>query len=166
MTRVALAAVFHETNSFSALRTDETAFRAHGWLDGDVLVERYADTRTVMGGFLDGLSALDAAPVPAFGAYATPSGLVPGETFATIRRHLLARLREAEPFDGLLLELHGALVVDGEDDPEQVLCRDIRSLVGDRPVVAVTDLHANMTPARLATLDALVGYRTNPHGHS
>jgi microcystin degradation protein MlrC len=162
--RVAVAGCFHETNTFAARPTDRAAFTERGrWLEGTALADTFAGTRTVVGGFLDGAEAAALQPVPVFGAYATPAGMVTGEAFDAVLDRLVDGLRTAVPVDGLLLELHGALVAAGDEDPETRLLRAVRDALGSIPIVAVTDLHANMSPARVALLDALVGYRTNPH---
>jgi microcystin degradation protein MlrC len=163
MARVAVAAVYHETNTFAAARTDERAFRTKGWYEGSSLLAAYAGTRTVVGGFVDGLTVRGHSPAGAFGAFATPSGLVTHAALRSLTAALAAGLEQAEPFDAVLLELHGAQVAEGDHDPESGLCRLVRHAAGRRPVVAVTDLHANMTTGRLDPLDLLVGYRTNPH---
>jgi microcystin degradation protein MlrC len=162
--RIALAGVFHETNSFAASRTDLDAFaRRNGWLEGEALAETYAGTRTVVGGMLDAAASHGLALQPVLGAYATPSGMVTRPAFETITDRILDGLRAAGDLDGVLLELHGAMVVEGLDDPETLLLEEIREVVADRPIAAVTDLHANVNAARTALLDVLVGYRTNPH---
>ena len=161
--RVAVAGCFHETNSFASSVTDREAFeRRGGWLEGDVLVDTYAGTHTVVGGFLDGAAEEGLGVVPVFGAYATPAGVVTRDAFAAILDRLTSGLRDAGAIDGVLLELHGAMVVAGEDDPETVLLRTVREVLDDRPVAVVTDLHANLTAERVGLVDVLVGYRTNP----
>lgn len=162
--RVAVVGCFHETNTFASRTTDEAAFhRKGGWLAGAELVDAYAGTRTVVGGMLDLAPSLGFEPVPVFGAYATPAGMVTRAAFDRITEQIIDGLQPAGTLDGLLLELHGAMVVENEPDPETRLLERIRRTIGDLPVVAVTDLHANMTGARVRHLDALVGYRTNPH---
>jgi microcystin degradation protein MlrC len=162
--RVALAGVFHETNTFASSSTDVRAFeRRNGWLDHEQLSAAYAGTRTVVGGMLEAAAQHGLDVVPVFGAYATPSGLVTRTAFDTIVDRLCDGLSAAGPWDGLLLELHGAMVVDGLEDPETHLLEQVRAVLDDRPIAAVTDLHANMTQRRVEHLDILVGYRTNPH---
>lgn len=162
--RIGLAACFHETNTFASRRTDETSFReSRGWYVGPQLVDAYAGTRTVLGGVIDAAEDRGLELVPVFGAFATPAGLVTREAFQEITNQLVSGLEHAGPLDGLLLELHGAMVVEGDPDPETALLESVRDCVDEIPLVAVTDLHANMTPGRLEHLDALVGYRTNPH---
>src|SRR6185312_16257991 len=52
----------------------------------------------------------------------------------------------------------------GDDDPEGTILSMVRRVVGPEvPVVASFDLHANVAAADVDTLDAFIGYRTNPH---
>lgn len=144
--------------------TDADAFvRRNGWLRGDELVDVYADTGTVVGGMLAGAVDHGSDAVPIFGAYATPAGLVTASTFNKILDEIVAGLQSVGPLEGLLFELHGAMVVEGDLDPETRLLRVVREVVGSIPIAVVTDLHANMTSQRVELVDALVGYRTNPH---
>ncbi|MFA9444492.1 M81 family metallopeptidase [Egicoccus sp. AB-alg6-2] len=162
--RIGLAGCFHETNTFASTVTDVAAFRAsRGWYVGAELLDAYGGTRTVMGGMIDGAREHGFELVPVFGAFATPAGIVTKTAFEEISARLIEGLRAASHLDGVLLELHGAMVVEGDRDPETTLLTAIRETIGDLPLVAVTDLHANMTAERVALLDALVGYRTNPH---
>ena len=61
---------------------------------------------------------------------------------------MLAQLGAAGPVDGVLLDLHGAMVVEGIDDGDGDLLEAVRGAVGpDCPVVATFDLHGNHTRA-------------------
>ncbi len=161
--RVAAIGVFHETNSYSPIRTDLAAFERRGLLRGPAWVAEFAGTRTVGGGFLAGGESAGLEVVGIFGAYATPSGLITQDAIETIITGIEQELDRAGAFDGLLLELHGALVAEGYDDAEQTIVTLLRQRLGRTPIIAVTDLHANLRTARLAELDGLIGYRTNPH---
>lgn len=161
--RVAVAGVFHETNTFSSSPTDLRTFHNKLLAVGEDLAAAFTGTRTVVGGFLDGARSCHLDVVPVYGAYATPSGLVTRAAFDTIAATLVDKLEQAKPFNAVLLELHGSMVVDGLSDPETLLLAAVRNVAERRPIVVVTDLHANMTPERLALIDILTGYRTNPH---
>ncbi|WP_052666993.1 M81 family metallopeptidase [Nitriliruptor alkaliphilus] len=161
--RIAVAACFHETNTFARSTTDVAAFGRRGWLHGAALLDAYGATQTVVGGMIDGATEHDLDLVPTFGAYATPAGLVTADTFERIVAELCSTLHAQGGFDGVLLELHGAMVVEGDADPETRLLRSVREAVGDRPIAVVTDLHANLTARSTDLVDVLVGYRTNPH---
>lgn len=153
--------VFHETNVFSPVPTVWESFSRR--YRQDELIDAFAGTRTVVGGFLDGASALGWEVVPVFGAYATPSGIVTEEALSALRAALQKELAAVGPVDGVLLELHGAMVAEGTDDPEEEILQDIRQRWPRPPVAAVLDFHANMARSRLHQADILTGYRTNPH---
>src|SRR4029077_8574060 len=73
-------------------------------------------------------------------------------------------LKAALPVDGVYFCAHGAAITTEEDDPEGVLFERIRDIVGlNVPVVATFDLHANVSDRMVDTIDAFIGYRTNPH---
>lgn len=160
--RVAFLGVYHETNTFSPVPTGLADF-AGRWYRGQEITEQFAGTRTVGGGFIDGARAAEVELVPVFAAYATPSGPVTREAFEAIRTAIDDGLDAAGPIDGVLFELHGDLVVDGEHDAEEALVAAVRERLPGRPIATVLDLHANMSLPRLRDVEILVGYRTNPH---
>ena len=162
MPRVAVAGVFHESNTFVPGRTGVEAFR-QAWHEGPALVEALDATQTVVGGFLAGARRQGLEPAPALHAWATPAGPVEARAFETVRDALVRALRAQGPVDGLLLELHGAMVAEGVAAADTVLARSAREAVGDVPVVAVLDPHANISPGLVGAVDALLTYRTNPH---
>ena len=66
--------------------------------------------------------------------------------------------------DGVLLALHGAMVGDGEDDPEGALITACRALVGPAtPIVVTVDLHVHTTQRMIREADAVLYYHRYPH---
>src|SRR5947199_7791610 len=63
----------------------------------------------------------------------------------------------------MLLVLHGALATTELGDPDGDLLAACRARLGDKPLVASLDLHANVTQLMLDSADALVAYHTAPH---
>lgn len=160
--RVAVAAVFQETNTFSPVPTEREDFERR-WYIGDRLVESFQGTRTVIGGFLDGAASAGFRVIPVFGTFAIPSGTVTATTFSAICEELKRQLARCEPVDGILLELHGDLVADGWDDAEERIVEIVRDRFPTTPIASVLDFHASMALPRLSSVDILIGYRTNPH---
>src|SRR5262249_29672727 len=78
-------------------------------------------------------------------------------------RYGLARAPRDSPLAGMYLCMHGAMGVRGVVDPECRLIRGVRAILGGAPLVVSHDLHGNVTRARIAAVDALVAYQTNPH---
>src|SRR2546421_2302324 len=114
------------------------------------------------------VAAMDTAgpwvPVGIALAMSEPNGPVEHGFFEELLDTIERRLRAAMPVDGVYFCAHGAAITTEEDDPEGVLFERIRKIVGpDVPVVATCDLHANVSDRMVDTIDAFIGYRTNPH---
>lgn len=161
--RIAIGGISHETNTFSTLATDLALFERRGVHGGEALIPAFAGTKTILGGFLDGARSEGFEAVPTMLAEAAPSGTVTAEAFDKLVTLLLDGLREAGQIDGVLLELHGAMVAENARDGDAEILRRVREVVGSIPIVGVLDLHANISDAMVALSDALVGYDTYPH---
>ncbi len=159
MRRIAIGGIVHETNTFAPQRTDLAAFSVD---HGSVLIERWQGTHSSLGGALQGLADAGYETVPLLYASAMPSGLVTAAAYHTLLDNLLARLRAAGSVDGVLLVLHGAMVAQDQDDCEGEILGAIRSLV-TCPIVSTLDMHGSLSPAMVATADALVAFNQNPH---
>jgi len=164
--RIALAGFFHETNTFSPIPADLASFLRKGTLPGLTVG---ADIPAVLGGLnvpiagaLLGAAGHELHPVA--WASAVPCGPVTREAFETISGMILDGIDKLPPLDGVYLDLHGAMVAEDDLDPELTLLRRLRARLGrDVPVVASLDLHANLSPERVAALDGLATFRTYPH---
>jgi microcystin degradation protein MlrC len=103
-------------------------------------------------------------PVPLRVALAQPGGPVEEKFFKAFLAEIGATLQAALPVDGVFVACHGAALAEGTDDPDGDLFELIRSIVGpDVPVVAVFDLHANVSRRMTDNLSVFVGYLENPH---
>src|SRR5262249_42199148 len=136
-----------ESNTFVRQRADLDHFRATQLLYGDEIVRRLRGTRAEIGGFLDVLEPAGVEVVPTVAANAVSSGPVPRAAFEHVRDALLDRLRAAGPVDGVLLALHGAMVLEDAADGEGELLAAVRKAIGPAtPLVVSLDLHATITP--------------------
>jgi microcystin degradation protein MlrC len=166
--RVAIGGISHETNTFSPEPTTLDAFRRRSFLAGDALLKQSRGVRNALGGIVDEAAASGLTLAPTLFASATPAGRVTRAAFDHLLDRLLDRLRAARlapwSLDGVILALHGAMVVEGEDDAEGTILDAVRAAVGpERPVIAVLDFHANVSPAMIAASDLLLSYDTYPH---
>jgi microcystin degradation protein MlrC len=149
--RIGIAGIGHEKNTFSTLRTR---------LD-DFWIRRGAEC--VEGEFWEGFGD-EVEFVPCLVASAMPNGLVAREAYLALRDELLVRLKAALPLDGLFLQLHGAMHVEGIGDGETDLLREIRKIVGPEMVIAASlDLHGNISPEFVDSVNVLTALRTAPH---
>jgi microcystin degradation protein MlrC len=145
--RFFVAMVSHETNTFSPIRTDRGQFEARDLRYGGEILEAYRGTGTCLGGMIDGAAARGVTLVPSLAASASPAGRVSKEFYAEARDRLVADLRAAGPLDGVLLDLHGAMVVEGVDDGEGDLLQAVRTTVvgidplGEKILVVKSSIH-------------------------
>jgi len=167
--RIAMGGVSHETSSFVETPTTMADFEnGFGLFRGQEVIERFSGANICTGGFLDGAAKHGFEPVPLLWTFAYPSGLIDREVYETLKQEFLDRLAQAEaeggPVNGVLLDLHGAMVVDGIDDGDGDFMAAVREAVGpDRPIIVTQDLHGNHTQLRIDAADAIVGFDTFPH---
>lgn len=166
--RVGLAGFFLEANRFAPPTTGAMFERAFDRAGVDLLAELRAPAPRMLPDSLGFAAAMDAsgpwAPVPLRMAAAYPGGPVEQAWFDAFVADLEQRLRAAAPLDGVFVSSHGAALASAEDDPDGVLFERIRACVGPRvPVVAVLDLHTNVSHRMTDALSGFVAYRTNPH---
>jgi len=116
-------------------------------------------------GFVAAMDATGAwAPVGIALAMTEPNGPVEHAFFVELLNSIERRLRAALPVDAVYICSHGAALTTEEDDPDGVLFAKVREIVGaDVPIAATLDLHANVSERMVTSVDAFIGYRTNPH---
>ena len=159
-----LAMLSHETNTFSNISTDRRQFEARNLHYGGEIVETFRGTGTCLGGMIDAAERHGVRLVPSVAAAASPAGLVTKDIYGHVKQRILDDLRAAGPLDGVLLDLHGAMVCEGIDDGEGDLIGAVRAAVGPAVPIAVTlDFHGNLTPEMVRGADLLHGYKTYPH---
>jgi microcystin degradation protein MlrC len=166
--RIALLGFSIECNRFAPVAT-EADFAGRTLIAGDAMVAEARSPAPAMLGELPGfVSDMDAAgpwrPVPILLAMAEPNGPVEHAFFQRLMVQWEAGLRAAGTLDGVYCVMHGAGLTTEDHDPEGTILTMVRGIVGkDMPIVATYDLHANVAPADVETVDAFIGYRTNPH---
>ena len=167
--KIVSGGIQHETNTFARGQTTTADFIRHSQLGTDLagggaIVERYGGTATVHGGYLAGAAEARFELVPVMNARAQPSGLVEQASFDHLLELLVSRIADELPADGILLDLHGAMVAAAHEDAEGEIVRRVRAIAGpDVPVVVTLDLHANISPALATRATVIIGYDTYPH---
>lgn len=167
--RVAVGQLAQETNHFVPMATTLAHFQRRLLLRGDAVLHGWGDAKVEVPGFLDVLRQAGAVALPLIAAGADSGGPVTRFAFETLLGEMLERLRAAHsasdgPVDAVLLALHGAMVLQDNDDPEAEIIARVRAMVGpDVPIAVSLDLHAHVTPAMLQPNVILVGYRAYPH---
>ncbi len=155
--RVLVGQIWQESHSFNPIPTAADDFAVER---GPALIVAHRDAGSALGGILRAGEAAGVDWVPTVAARARPGGPVDEAFFA----ELLETMRAAGPVDAVCLELHGAMVSTAREDCEGDLLATLRAALGpDVPIAVAIDLHAQVTPAMVASSDVLVAYKTNPH---
>lgn len=164
--RIAVGGFIHETNTFAPQPTEFEDFGdwlGQGIPEGEAVFDRTPKT-VAFRGFCDRARADGHKLVPLIHAPAPPANKLTADCFERISEMLLKRLGDPAQLDGVLLDLHGAMVAETHDDADAEVLRRVRAHVGpDVPVVSALDLHGNVPAEMIDIADGLVGYRTYPH---
>ncbi len=167
--RIAIGGISHETTTFvkkpTTLQDFESGF---GLFRGQQMIDRFTGANICAGGFIDGARKHGFTLVPLLWTFAYPSGLIVRDDYERLKHEFLRRLRDDEaahgPVDGVLLDLHGAMVIEGIDDGDGDFIAAVREVVGpDRPIIVTLDLHGNHSQYRVDQADAIIGFDTYPH---
>lgn len=174
MRRIAFGRIAQESNSLSPVTTALADFERTHLLEGDALLRACRPDGFEAPGFLrdaelSGMLRAVAASgglceaVPTLSAWTVPGGPLQREALDNLKDRLCERLRAAGRLDGVMLSLHGAMTATDTDEPEAEILEAVREVVGSVPISVSLDLHANLTPRKLAQIDLLAAYHTNPH---
>jgi len=159
---IAVGSIFQETNHFVTIRTGLESFRNSFLLEGSDLLQLHA-TDCEVAGILKVCRSENADVVPLLAARSVSGGPLTAACYDYLKRGLLDRLRSAGPVDGVVLAMHGAMTVDGEEDPEGDILAELRSFLPTVPVVMTLDLHAHVTERMIQHADGLISFRHYPH---
>jgi microcystin degradation protein MlrC len=161
--RLLIAMMKHETNTFSPVPTPLARFgHGPGPLYGEAAMRAFRGTGSGLGAYLDIAEREKAEVVLPIAAGASPSRPVDDAAFAHIADHICEAAAKGG-FDGIMLDLHGAMVTETYEDGEGELLRRIRALDPKTPIAVAYDMHANLYPAMIENATVVSGYRTYPH---
>ena len=153
--KVAIAGIAIESSTFSPATTDEEAFHAKTGVD---IFSNYP--------FMEPDSAVKnrAEWHPTLLGRALPGGIVTREAYEALVGKTLKMLKENLPYDGLFFDIHGAMSVQGLDDPEGDFILRIREVVGPETLISTSmDLHGNVSERLAENTDLITCYRMAPH---
>ncbi|MDH5537780.1 MAG: M81 family metallopeptidase, partial [Rhizobacter sp.] len=163
--RLLLAMMKHETNTFSPVVTDLARFARSGGTapdGGAAAIAAYRGTGTVTGAYIEIAEREGAEFELAIAADAWPSGPVEDDAYEAICAPILAAVKKGG-FDGILLDLHGAMVTRSHDDGEGTLLKRIRAIDAKTPIAVGYDMHANVFAEMVENANVVAGYQTYPH---
>lgn len=153
--RIAITGLGIESSTFSPAKTTKEAFHA---LYGQDVFSYFPFLAA------DSLVRNEAEYFPAVKGHALPGGIVTRQAYESLMSETLERLQKDLPYDGLFFDIHGAMSVEGLDDPEGDMIARIREVVGYECVISTCmDLHGNVSEKLARQTDLITCYRMAPH---
>ncbi len=153
--RIAIAGLAIESSTFSPAVSTEEAFRT-----------RYGDSVFTYYPFFHADSGVidRAVWLPTLRGHAMPGGIVTREAYESLVGKTLDSLKAKLPLDAIFFDIHGAMSVQGLDDPEGDFIVRIRELVGTDVLISTSmDLHGSVSPRLAQNTDLITCYRLAPH---
>ena len=153
--KIAIAGLAIESSTFSPATTDAAAFLSR---EGVAVFDYYP--------FLQEEQPQRQAAnwAPTLRGHALPGGIVTRKAYDSLVRKTLALLEKELPLDGLFFDIHGAMSVEGIDDPEGDFIQKIRDLIGTETLISTSmDLHGNVSKRLAQHTDLITCYRMAPH---
>lgn len=149
---VAIGGIHIESSTFSSYLSGEKDFTI---LKGENLLSNYS--------WLNQFEKINFIPLTH--ARALPGGKVSLSFFNNWLTNFIIELEKVkDELDGILLDLHGAMFVEGIFDAEGYLIEKIRKIVGSKVLISVTsDLHGNISNLLFENVDLITCYKTAPH---
>lgn len=153
--KIAIAGIAIESSTFSPALTHEDAFHAR---TGDDIFSLYPFFAA------DSITRKRANWYPTLKGHALPGGIVATEAYESLVNKTISMLQENLPYDGLFLDIHGAMSVVGLDDPEGDFIERIREVIGKKTIISTSmDLHGNVSLRLAKHSDLITCYRMAPH---
>ncbi len=162
--RIAIGSIMQESNSFVPFHTTLATFESVYLYRGQEMLTSFGDAHVEVPGFLSVLTAAGIEAVPLIAAHALSGGSLTREAFDKLLDDLIERLVQAGKVDGVLLALHGAMLVEDNPDAEGEIIERVASVVSPGTPIGVSlDLHGHITQCMLQPDTFLIGYREYPH---
>ncbi len=104
------------------------------------------------------------SPLPLFFNKSVPGGPIEKQYFDQIKDQFISEINSLGKLDGILLLMHGAMYVEGINDPEGEWMGSVRKAVGPECIISVSyDLHGQITDKIINNIDAFAAFKTAPH---
>lgn len=163
MTRLFIAGLSTETNSFSPMPTGLIGFEEGSIHHGDATRDELQYWTAPLHIWRERAEALGWEVVESLSAHAQPSGPTVKAVYEDFRDEILADLEKAGGADIVLLTLHGAMIADGYPDCEGDLIDRCRAIAPKAVIGGLLDPHCHLTELMLERATLLVAYKEYPH---
>ncbi len=153
--KIAIAGIAIESSTFSPAKSHIEAFHP---VTGEKILDAYPFFHQ------DSLNRNRAEWVPTLRGRSLPGGIVTRKAYESMVTKTLDMLKSNMPYDGLFFDIHGAMSVEGLDDPEGDFIKRIREVIGTETIISTSmDLHGNVSKRLAKHTDLITCYRMAPH---
>lgn len=161
--RVLVCEYHQESNTFNPIVTPLAKFSPGVGYEGEKVFNARMSTPSIMHGAVDALTQAGIEVVPTVFLTSGSGGRMDDSILKLACDKMSEYVEKAGEFDGVFVDIHGATCTESVDDASGAFVAHIRSLIGNKPMTSICDLHANVTAKMLKNLDAISGYHTYPH---
>lgn len=164
---IGVAGISHESNSFNIYKTNLEDFNVNIKEGREERIDRFfanGNAKNISAGYIEGARRFGLELYPTIVTSATPKGPLTTETFNTLMNEIIRDLKAGPKLQGILLNLHGAMIVDDYPSGDQEIVKRVREAFGpEMPIIVTHDFHANITPEIIKYSDVLITFKENPH---
>ena len=132
--KILIAGFQHETNTFSLSKANYMCFKIQdSWpplLKNQEVIKQTKGTTLPIAGFIESsIKDKETQLTPIVWCSAEPSSFVTDCAYKCISKIIFSGIKNNPDLDGIYLDLHGAMVVESNDDGEGNLLKKIRKIV-------------------------------------
>lgn len=164
---IGVAGISHESNSFNVHKTGLEDFRVKIGEDPKERAKDFfagATAKTTSAGYIEGAKRFGLELYPTLVTGATPKGPVTDQAFNAMMKEIISSLKAGPKLQGILLNLHGAMIVESYPSGDEEIVKRVREAFGKAmPIVVTHDFHANITPKMIEYSNVLITFKENPH---
>lgn len=164
---IGVAGIAHESNSFNVIKTELSDFHVTLGESQELRAKRFfagSTAKTTSAGYIEGAKQFGLELYPTLSTSATPRGPVTDKAFNAMMNEIITGLKAGPKLQGILLNLHGAMVVESYPSGDEEVVRRVRNAFGPAiPIVVTHDFHANITPKMVELCNVLITFKENPH---
>lgn len=161
--RILVCEYHQESNTFNPMTSPLSKFSPGLGCEGEKVFNARMSTRSAIHGAVDAITAGGGEAVPTVFFTASSGGRMDDAVLQLACDRMRHYVENAGDFDGVYVDLHGATCTESFDDASGEFLRVVRDLIGDKPMTASCDLHANITTLMMEKADAISGYQSYPH---
>ena len=161
--RVMLCEFHMESNTFNPEISYLSRFNAGKDVEGPGVFAARMSSKSMVRGMAECIMESGAEVIPTIMITASSGGNVDDSVLRLMKERMKHFVETASEFDAMCVALHGATTTPGYEDACGEFLRYLRTLIGDKPMTAAFDLHANVTRQVLDNADFISAYHTYPH---